>query len=323
VIDNELWHDFNIQPDRLVFPFAWVGHIPFAAWLITELKPKLFVELGTHTGNSFMAFCQAVKTNGLDTACYAVDSWRGDEHAGFYDESVYADLSRYLQERYAAFAQLLRMTFDEAVSYFADGSIDLLHIDGLHTYEAVKHDFETWLPKLSEKGIVLFHDTNVRERNFGVWKLWEELATEYPGFAFKHSHGLGVLFVGSSYCQNKAQHNILLTKIQTIAPLCTVFGERIMFQCLIKTRDEQIAALNQAVAERDGQIVALNQAIAGRDGQIAELNQAVAERDNQITSLNKTVVELSDLVNRILASKSWRMTEPLRWVGKLLRRMHN
>ena len=294
--ENQLWHDIDIQPDRLMYKYtAWVGHIPFAAWLITELKPKIFVELGTHTGTSFMAFCQTVKTNGLDTSCYAVDTWQGDEHAGFYDESVFEDVSQYLQGRYATFAQLLRMTFDEATSYFSDGSIDLLHIDGLHTYEAVKHDFETWLPKLSDRGIVLFHDINVRERNFGVWRLWEELTTLYPGYAFKHSHGLGVLLVGKSYDKN----DTLLTKIKTIAPLCEVYGERLMLQCTIKMQNEQITNLDKAVAERDKQIADINQELREKNEQIAKLKQALVERDKQIADVNQELSEKNEQIAKL------------------------
>lgn len=79
----------------------------------------------------------------------AVGAWQGEEYAGYYDEEIFNNVNSYNQKRYADFSRLLRMLFDDAAAHFIDKSIDLLHIDGMHAYEAVRHDFETWLPKLA------------------------------------------------------------------------------------------------------------------------------------------------------------------------------
>ena len=186
-----------MSPEKIV-PSAWHEHAPFAFWLIEALRPKIVVELGTHNGFSHFAFCQAIRMAGLGAAAFAVDRWTGDEHAGFYGEEVFQKVSDYSDERYADISNLMRMSFSDALNYFDDRSIDLLHIDGQHFYQDVKADFDSWLPKLSNNAVVLFHDINVRERDFGVFRFWSEISQQYPNFSFLHGHGLGVLKVGKN-----------------------------------------------------------------------------------------------------------------------------
>jgi O-antigen biosynthesis protein len=183
------------RPQRLHVKSTWNSHVPFAMLLMELQQPRILVELGTHWGISYCAFCQAVEALRLPTRCYAVDTWVGDSDAGYYSQEVYENLQQH-HRQYESFSKLMRMTFQEARQQVADKSVDLLHIDGLHSYEAVKEDYETWRPKMSERGVVLFHDTMVTDRGFGVHKLWREISGDFPHFNFEHGFGLGVLAVG-------------------------------------------------------------------------------------------------------------------------------
>ena len=308
MITDRLITTASFSPDFLQFPNAWVGHLPFAAWISQEVSPKIFVELGTHSGNSYFAFCQSFVEAGISTKCYAVDTWQGDEHAGEYTDEIFTKVNTYNQENYAKLSQLLRMTFDDASTYFADESIDLLHIDGLHTYEAVRHDFETWLPKLAPGAVVMFHDTNVREHNFGVWKLWEELQARYPNnVEFVHSHGLGVLQLNNVPDGKKLdwlQPNS--PEKQSLVSYFTSLGSRQLERFELNELKQQAVSLNQTMLDRDGQIVTLSQSVYDKEVQIGNLNSIIANRDA--------------LIDAIYSSTSWQIFKPLRFIAHQARR---
>lgn len=172
---------------------SWHANLPFAFDLISALRPSVIVELGTHYGDSYFTFCESVASHGFSTKCFAIDYWKGDEHSGFYNDDVFEKVQKYNNSYYSEFSSLIRKSFDNALDDFEDNSINLLHIDGHHSYESIKNDFQKWFPKVSLNGIVLIHDTLVQKDNFGVKKFWNEISIFYPTFNLEFSFGLGIL----------------------------------------------------------------------------------------------------------------------------------
>src|SRR6516165_4070526 len=70
------------RPGWIGIGSPWYCHIPFAHWMVATIKPRTLVELGTHTGVSYSAFCEAVVHAELDTRCYSVGTWRSDNQTG-------------------------------------------------------------------------------------------------------------------------------------------------------------------------------------------------------------------------------------------------
>jgi hypothetical protein len=182
----------------------WAGHKCFGYNLVKNLEPELIVELGSWKGTSFYSFCQAAKDQKLNTKLVAIDTWQGDDHAGHFGDAVFVEFKRLLATYYSSVqASFIRRTFNEAVSSFTDNSIDILHIDGFHTYEAVSNDFNTWIGKVKKTGIILFHDISVKEGDFGVHKFWDEIKAKYTNtLHFSHSHGLGILVLDDEIYQH-------------------------------------------------------------------------------------------------------------------------
>ena len=199
------------------------------------------------------------------------------------------------------FARPLRNTIRSSITFqgffldarecFADEAIDLLHIDGYHTYEAVTEDFENWLPKMSQTGVIMLHDINVHERNFGVWRLWEDLKTRYPAFGVSHSHGLGVIYVGRQTSPIAQIFQILHKNAQygTLAQLYfESLGSLAMEHRILIQEKNTLTDEYQTLAREMGW------AQAGFAAQIAEkagLAAQIAEKDQKLNELQTALRE--------------------------------
>ncbi|WP_096700268.1 class I SAM-dependent methyltransferase [Magnetospirillum sp. 15-1] len=316
------------EPGRIVEPTSWVSHIPFAFWLVRALSPRLIVELGTHTGNSYFSLCQAVRDNQLSTACFAVDTWTGDSHAGTYGEEIFQSVADHNDAHFGAFSTLIRSTFDDALGHFRDGSVDLLHIDGFHTAEAVAHDFSSWLPKISPRGVVIMHDINVRERDFGAWRIWEELRERYPSLEFLHGHGLGVLAVGGEIAPEIRRLLDCSGDTETLAHVRKLFSrlgqsllERHTSQNSRKQLSERVRVLEIEEKRKHAHIAELHAFIANLRTQRDENTKRIGELENAVATLSANETELADLKanldrlrteNAALAGRLPELTEKLR-----------
>ena len=187
-----------INIDRLTYylsnlyqPSAWIGHLKFADYIVQKYKPKITVDLGVDYGHStFSLACAGIGK------VYGIDWFEGDEHAGVRDtynivNDTYNELfnMKYLLNKNIT---LIKGDFNEVAKTF-NKTIDILHIDGLHTYEAVKNDFDTWSIKTHYNTIILMHDVVAFSNTVGFF--FNEI--KLPKLYFTHSAGLGVI------CQNK------------------------------------------------------------------------------------------------------------------------
>lgn len=289
---------------------AWYGHIPFAHWIVGALRPRLLVELGTRHGVSYSAWCEAVVRHRLETRCFAVDTWQGNGQSDDEGENVYRDLRRFHDPRYGAFSELLRCTFDEALPFVGDSSVDLLHIDGSDAYDAARHDFDRWSPKLSDQAVVLIHGTNRRAHASEVWRLWGELRGRFPSFEFLHGHGLGILTTGGSPAPELLELCSLrdAAKVHALRQRFSFLGERCLLRAQPPAQEQadtaecqaRLRTLERELASRETRIKILEDEAATREGRLAAIqaeaaNRAATERELRARAVERTARARADL----------------------------
>ena len=308
VVSDPSYDADQLNP-KLKFAY-WEGHRDFAYDLLHFVRPARLVELGSQYGCSLFTFCQAVRDFKLNTEINAIDMWSGDIGAEITGEEVYALVQKTAATYYPGVnLHLFQMRFDQALPDFANESIDILHIDGGHTFEDVERDFTTWLPKLKENGIVLFHDV-YSPIDQGSCDHWEKTKRKYDcHFDFTHSCGLGVLFPKGRYWYDKleaagffkyykdfyfyrSKYKYTQARFDELKGLYEDRYLAIERQSkMIDERDARIAADEKLVAEKDAAIASQTKLIEERDATIASQTKLIDERDERIVADEKLVAE--------------------------------
>jgi predicted O-methyltransferase YrrM len=145
------------------------GGIVFGPWqerseieeflnMIAEIQPKTILEIGTSFGGSLFLFARVAAPDAL---IVSIDLPDGEFGGG------YPAWRSVLYRSFASAAQRIRLlradshepqTLEAARAALAGRHVDLLFIDGDHTYEGVKSDFEMYRSLVRPGGVIAFHD---------------------------------------------------------------------------------------------------------------------------------------------------------------------
>lgn len=133
--------------------------------------PKCQVgEIGTRAGTSTVAFLLGVAESG--GAVYSMDL---DRH-----EEAHQMISDFGLDR------SFRFLHGDSKELEFPVDLDILYIDGDHSYAGVKADYERHVPRVKDGGIVLFHDTL-------SWPDVGYYVNSLGGYCINVGAGLGVL----------------------------------------------------------------------------------------------------------------------------------
>jgi hypothetical protein len=122
---------------------------------------SIFVEMGVWKGKSVAYLGVEIINSKKNIKCYAIDTFTGSQEAIQQSHPDIKDLYNIFLNNIEPIKDVVvsvKKASIDAVKDFKDKSIDIIFIDGDHSYEEVNRDIHIWFPKVKDGGIIAGHD---------------------------------------------------------------------------------------------------------------------------------------------------------------------
>jgi cephalosporin hydroxylase len=207
-LDDALKFAFSNRFNALITPLQIRSEIQALCDIVSQRRPRTVLEIGTLHGGAFFLFSRVAAPDAflisVDLPSEKLKAWRTlctymrtrEQHVSVIDGDSHAT-----------------STAERVRRVLGSRKVDFLFIDGDHSYEGVRQDFENYIGFLDSSGVVAFHDINpdhwtrfgTRTSHYGgeVYRFWGEVKMKYSHAECidnpdQDGFGIGILLLGSS-----------------------------------------------------------------------------------------------------------------------------
>lgn len=194
---SELMADLFSKKLSLIRPWQYESEFIQLLEHYYALKPTRVMEIGTANGGTLFSHCKLAADN---ATIISVDLPGGKFGGGYPDWKIpiYEDFAKSNQNLHLIRASSYDPSTLEMVKGILKGDLlDYIFIDGDHTYDGVKKDFDMYLPLVKPGGSIIFHDIAWHKNSTcQVDKFWQDTKSGYKNHEFIQDKESGKFGIG-------------------------------------------------------------------------------------------------------------------------------
>jgi len=149
--------------------------------IIKESKPKNIMEIGTAWGGTLFLLCKVAPKHSKIISVDLPGSILGGGYPNWRKKLYNSFTTKNQQLNLVKLDSHSKQSYRKIQKIIGDEKLDFLYIDGDHTYEGVKRDFNMYSKLVKEGGIITLHDivNHPNQPNCNVDRFWKEIKEKY------------------------------------------------------------------------------------------------------------------------------------------------